>query len=56
MRGLRKLHSVCVQRRTNRVQNLEERYADLLPALVEEVEALSGRVAEHLKTIGVVWN
>jgi type I restriction enzyme M protein len=41
---------------TGRVRVLAERYAVPLPRLVEEVEMLSARVAEHLKQMGAVWN
>ena len=44
------------QRLAGRVQALEERYADPLPTLVDEVAVLSSRVDEHLKTMGLVWN
>jgi type I restriction enzyme M protein len=37
---------------TGRVRQLAERYATPLPALVDEVEALSARVDEHLKRMG----
>ena len=36
-----------------RVQELEERYAQPLPDLVQEVEAFSAKVAVHLKNMGV---
>ena len=38
---------------TRRVQELEERYANPLPALAEEVEEYSVRVKEHLRSIGL---
>ena len=38
---------------TARVQELEERYAQPLPDLEQEVEAFSARVEEHLRTMGV---
>ena len=44
------------QRLTGRVQALEERYADPLPTLMEEVAALTDRVDGHLETMGVAWN
>jgi len=44
------------QQLANRVKDLEERYAEPLPELVETVEGLSSRVAEHLKKMGLVWN
>ena len=41
------------QRLAGRLQELTERYADPLPALEDEVDALSDTVTEHLKTMGV---
>lgn len=41
---------------TGRIRQLAERYAIPLPKLVEEVDALSARVEEHLKKMGAVWN
>jgi len=41
---------------TRRIRELAERYVAPLPQLADEVEALSGRVEEHLKRMGVVWN
>ena len=38
---------------TTRVQELEERYAQPLPDLAQEVEAFSARVEEHLRNMGV---
>ncbi len=43
------------QQLANRVKTLEERYAEPLPQLVQEVEALSSKVDEHLKKMGLVW-
>jgi hypothetical protein len=40
---------------TRRIRELAERYATPLPALADEVEALSAKVGEHLKRMGVVW-
>jgi len=40
---------------TRRIRELAERYATPLPALADEVEALSIKVGEHLKRMGVVW-
>ena len=37
---------------TGRIRQLAERYATPLPKLTEEVEALSARVKDHLKTMG----
>jgi type I restriction enzyme M protein len=44
------------QRLAGRVQALEERYADPLPTLVDEVAVLSRRVDKHLRAMGVAWN
>ena len=41
---------------TGRIRQLAERYATPLPALGDEVELLAGRVGEHLKAMGFVWN
>ena len=41
---------------TGRIRQLADRYATPLPALGDEVEVLSGRVDEHLKAMGFVWN
>lgn len=43
------------QQLANRVKTLEERYAETLPQLMQEVEALSSRVDEHLKKMGLLW-
>ena len=40
---------------TERVQELEERYARPLPVLAKEVEGYSTRVEEHLREMGVDW-
>ena len=39
----------------NRVKELEDRYAAPLPELEQTVGALSTKVEEHLKQMGVVW-
>ena len=39
---------------TGRIRELAERYAVPLPKLVDEVEMLAARVAEHLKRMGVL--
>lgn len=44
------------QQLANRVKTLEERYAEPLPQLVQDVEVLSSKVDEHLKRMGLVWN
>jgi len=41
---------------TGRIKELAERYVMPLPALTEEVEALSDKVGTHLKRMGFVWN
>lgn len=40
---------------TNRVRELEERYAEPLPELAERVEDLSAKVETHLKAMGISW-
>lgn len=42
------------QRLTSRVKELEERYAEPLPSIEDEVKALSERVAGHLARMGLV--
>ena len=44
------------QQLANRVKELEERYAEPLPALSKQVEALSEKVAGHLRAMGLVWD
>ena len=39
----------------NRIQILEERYAEPLPQIVDEVATLSGQVDEHLRKMGLKW-
>ena len=41
------------QQLASRVKTLEERYAEPLPALTQDVEALSATVNEHLKKMGL---
>ena len=41
---------------TRRIRELAERYAVPLPGLVDEVEALSAKVGEHLSKMGVAWH
>ena len=41
---------------TRRMRELAERYAVPLPGLVDEVAALSAKVASHLERMGVVWS
>lgn len=43
------------QQLASRVRALEERYAEPLPTLVQNVEALSDSVDEHLKKMGLQW-
>jgi len=38
-----------------RLKRLEERYAKTLPELEQEVDALTGKVEEHLKQMGLTW-
>jgi len=44
------------QQLANRVKTLEERYAEPLPQLVQDVETLSSKVDEHLRRMGLVWS
>ncbi len=41
---------------TTRIRELAQRYATPLPKLIEEVETLSARVAQHLERMGAAWN
>jgi type I restriction enzyme M protein len=41
---------------TRRIRELAERYATPLPVLEDDVDALSAKVGEHLKRMGVVWS
>ena len=43
------------QQLANRVKTLEERYAEPLPQLVQDVEKLASKVDEHLKKMGLAW-
>jgi type I restriction enzyme M protein len=43
------------QQLAERVKELDERYAQPLPALEREVEAFSAKVKGHLKKMGLVW-
>jgi len=43
------------QQLASRVKTLEERYAEPLPTLVEDVATMSAQVDEHLKKMGLVW-
>jgi type I restriction enzyme M protein len=44
------------QQLANRVKTLEERYAEPLPKLTENVSELAIRVDEHLKAMGLSWS
>ena len=44
------------QQLAGRVRLLEERYADPMSMLMDEVDALSGKVEGHLKQMGLEWN
>lgn len=44
------------QQLANRVKELEERYNQPLPAITTSVEALSEKVAGHLKAMGLEWS
>ena len=41
------------QQLANRVKELDERYAEPMPAITQSVEQLSNKVADHLKTMGL---
>jgi type I restriction enzyme M protein len=43
------------QQLANRVKELEERYAEPLPAITQSVDVLSDKVAGHLKAMGLEW-
>ena len=43
------------QQLAGRVKTLEERYAEPLPQLVSDVDGLAGKVAEHLRKMGLSW-
>ncbi len=40
---------------TGRIRELAERYESPLPQILDEVAALSAKVDEHLKRMGVIW-
>jgi type I restriction enzyme M protein len=44
------------QQLASRIKELDERYAEPLPQLVDEVEMLSSRVEAHLKKMGLNWS
>jgi type I restriction enzyme M protein len=43
------------QQLANRVKTLEERYAEPLPQLTENVSELANKVEDHLKAMGLSW-
>lgn len=43
------------QQLANRVKELEERYSEPLPLIMQSVTSLSNKVADHLKTMGLEW-
>lgn len=43
------------QQLAGRLKELEERYAEPLPQLIESISALDSRVAGHLKAMGLEW-
>ena len=45
-----------IQKLTERVQELEERYAQPLPALAHDVQEFSMKVDKHLSNMGVAWH
>ena len=44
-----------VQRLAGRIKELEERYAEPLPQIEQEVETYEAKVREHLQKMGVEW-
>lgn len=44
-----------IQQLANRIKELEERYAEPLPQLEAQVDALSDKVKAHLKAMGLEW-
>lgn len=43
------------QQLANRVKELEERYSEPLPDIIQSVDDLSHKVADHLKAMGLEW-
>lgn len=43
------------QQLANRVKELDERYAEPMPAITQSLEALSDKVVGHLKMMGLEW-
>ncbi len=41
------------QQLASRIKELDERYAEPLPQLIDEVERLASRVDEHLRKMGI---
>ncbi|MFO7145414.1 hypothetical protein B9T16_30370, partial [Arthrospira sp. PCC 8006] len=41
------------QQLASRIKELDERYAEPLPQLVDEVERLASRVDDHLRKMGI---
>jgi type I restriction enzyme M protein len=41
------------QQLANRIKELDERYAESMPAITQSIEQLNNKVAEHLKTMGL---
>ena len=54
--GVKKELDRVSQSLTGRMRQLAERYATPLPQLVDEVEELSAKVAEHLKKMGMSYD
>jgi type I restriction enzyme M protein len=54
--GVKKELDRVSQSLTGRIRQLAERYATPLPQLVDEVEELSAKVAEHLKKMGMSYD
>ena len=44
------------QQLANRVKELDERYAEPLPQISQNVDGLSDKVAQHLKAMGLEWS
>ena len=55
MAGIKAEIERITQQLASRVKELEERYAEPLPALEAAVEALSEKVAGHLRAMGLEW-
>ena len=46
----------ATQQLANRVKVLDERYAEPLPQISQNVDGLSDKVAQHLKVMGLEWS